>query len=372
MAYFLGLDKDGDLNPLKIYDIEGNLIPNSILSLVDFTANFKDIRDLWYYLRATGSVKADDEGELVYLIDKGQRGSKTYNVVSGTNGIILQGSLHNFNRSAIRKRMHGRVYNYDFIEHLYAFYLKKFGIYNESLHHFKDLSKSPFEFRKAIVTLLKYPVDEGTRIYLLKILDILNMAVVRGNTRFFESNEVQEYFDLVDLVEEYFSKSDKETIILSRVFFSKVKNNSIAALNHLALVYQIINSINKNGNSRCVPNTDKIDIASHVDSFLDFTFYSYDKHRGAFRTSGGNRKVQERNVFDLGIFLCDYDEYEISLYESMSPPTGEILSDGEHEEFLEEEDFLRLNTTSEEQGIKLRITDGMKNSGLRGYNGSIH
>lgn len=361
MAYFLGIQTSEGLKPLKIYDRAGNLIPNSILNLVAFTSSFNDSFELLEYLQEKGNIK-DYQGRFFYLIDKGQKGNKTYSIVPGTETIVYADDKNNFIPSLVRKKLHYKAFNTDFIEHLYAFYLKKYGMFNKSITYFKQLGGQPYELREVLSSLLKYPISDQSRKYLYELLDILNVAIVRGSKRFFEGDEARRFYDLLDQVDSYFSQLDKDIILFCKVFSSKIKSNSISALNNLGAIYRLVCSGNTSIGEYW-PDSDRDDLDYYIDHFLDFTIYNYDKKLGSFKRENGKRKLQERNLFDLGVFLSDYDRFENYLYQSMLPTSSEqIDNESEHEEFLEEEDFLRINTTSEEQGITLRMTDDKINS----------
>lgn len=358
MAYFLGIQTPEGLKPLKVYNKNNDVVANSILALVDFTSSFDTSAELLDYLKETGSIE-DYNSKLYYLIDKGQKGHKTYSIVPGSSSIIYADNKNNFNPKIIRKKLHNRAFNIYFIEHLYAFYLKKFGIYNKCINYFHVIGSHPYELCKIISELVRYPFSEQVKSHLYQILDILDNAISRNGVRFFEGNEAKRFYSLLDQLDNVFQNTDRDIIMFSRRLSNNIKTNSIGTLVYLSSLYQMVHNA-----SACKDNlfpSDREDLSYYIDQFLDFTIYNYDKKSSSFKTVNGRRKIQERNLFDLGVFLTDYDEYEIYLYQAaVEEKTSPNMDEGDHEEFLEEEDFARLNTTSEESGITLRMSDGMK------------
>ena len=58
------------------------------------------------------------------------------------------------------------------------------------------------------------------------------------------------------------------------------------------------------------------------------------------------------------MFVDTYIEYQMEIERQRIKSTSTPEEDYDHEEFLEEEDFAKLHTTSEREGYKLRRTDG--------------
>ena len=81
---------------------------------------------------------------------------KSYHEVPGTNGIVYSYARDNFNPSKVRGKIFSRLDNQAFIAHLYAFYLKKYGIYHSAVNILSEQANDPYFFATTLSHLLKY------------------------------------------------------------------------------------------------------------------------------------------------------------------------------------------------------------------------
>lgn len=320
MAYYLGYKKDEEFYPINL-DIDN---ADDILSLVYFTIDFETEENLIDYLYSEGLIH-EESVELTYLIQKGKKDMKTYMPLPNINRIFYYGNSASFDLWKIKTYIEGTTINSTFIKYLLSSLLKKYGI-DEHVRNF----------------LMENIKKTNKRDYLISVLKTLlsNSNITLLNNK------------LQDLIEAL--KSDDRFLeIKINSFIELILNNNDA----LSYVYRLLKRhLN-------FPKVLEIDDLVKIELGIDWYHYSktelkqlIDKFINHYVLSG--QKINSRNLVDLGSMIQDYKDYTLALeLENYKPLIKQEEDYDDVDEFLEEADFARYDTTSENAGIRLRPTD---------------
>lgn len=320
MAYYLGYKKDGIFHPI---DLNINNA-NDILSIVNFTCAFENEDQLIEYLYDEGLIQ-EENVELSYLIQKGKRDEKNYSELPNIRRIFYYNSSSAFDVEKLKKYIEINTKDNALIKYILSNLLKKYGL-DEHLKNFltEDIESSS---RRAYLISVLTTILNNSRIISLnyRIESLINS--IRDNRPLLEV-EINSFIEL--------ALADSDTIIyLFRVLKKHLKFPKILEIEDLLKLEFEINGY----------HLGELEIKARINRFINHYIIR-------------NQSVNSRNLVDLGSMIQDYKDYVLSLeLDNYRPITGHDEEYNELDEFLEEDDFARCDTTSENVGIKLRPTD---------------
>lgn len=320
MAYYLGYKKDEEFQPI---DIQINDAHN-ILSIVNFTCSFENEEELIEHLLYEGLI-TDEKIQLSYLIDKGKKGNKTYMDLPNIKRIFYYGNSSFFNVDKLKFYIKSSIKNKTLVIFLLSNILKKYGI-SDNLRRF----------------LNDNTIDQNRREYLISVLN----AMLRNSSLSSFGYRIQ---NLIKCIQNDTSVLDTEI----NIFVDFVLSNNDA-------VVYIYRTLKRQLN---IPYFLALDDLLSLERLIDCKLYDergidslIDKFISHFVYQGKN--INPRNLVDLGSMIIDYKEYELDIeMQRFESTTRYDIEYDDEDEFLEEADFERCDTTSESAGIRLRPTD---------------
>lgn len=331
MKYYLGYYDSSELKPIELEETEP-----TILSVVKFTTNFDNLNSLKQYLLNENKIP-NHKVFLYYVMEKGRQGQKYFEALK-TDKIYTKEYSPLFTIEGIKNFIAVNKYDENFITLLFSAYLRKYGFMNILAEYFKKrnieyLLPSLGSLSKVVSPLLsskiKYLINSYSTLTNEKIASCLDYII----------NSLK--YSSTDLINAYFCLG------------SSVDFNSIPTIRYLHNWFSIVHEYNQTkGKFSNDLSGESPKINSEVNAFLNSIMYDYDSKKREYKKIDGKRKIQERQLFDLGVILDSYykkvyDEYLETIY-----PDDDTYD--EDAEFLCQEDFERLGTTSEESGIKIR------------------
>ncbi len=320
MAYYLGYRKDGDFKPISL-NIDDAL---DILSIVNFTITFENEEILKQYLNEERLITSRYV-ELSYLIDKGKKGNKTYQELPNIKRVFYSSHASSFEIEKIKIYLKNKSKDKAFVEYLLANMLKKYGI-EEQLRGF----------------ILGNLSNQSRQAYLKTVFSLLltNSTISEFNDKIhtlikdIEKEKASLYEDVGDFLS-YSSSNNEAMTYLYRMLNRHFNIPTLAHIKDLKTLGYLLSSP--------YPKNDEIETL--IENFINHYIFS------------GN-KINSRNLVDLGSMIQDYKDYLLKLdLERFAPSSTEEEDYEDEDEFLEEEDFARYDTTSENAGIRLRPTD---------------
>lgn len=333
MRYYLGYYNNLEYKPIILEEVS-----TSILSIVKFTTGFDGLNSLKNHLISEGLIP-NNNANLYYLIEKGTKGHKYYERLKTDNIFTLEYSAL-FTIDGLKKFINENKYNEDMIVLLFGEYLKKFG-YDKLI---KDIILGKSTDVNQVINFLKelkkaFSEDIQARIdYLLKNISLLSKEDILSNIDYISNHVV---FNNIDLINAY--------LILRK----KANFKNIPTIRYLSNWLNIARNHNRIGSEyyTSIPS-EYCDIDSEIAIFFNSIVYDYDNDKKEYKKTNGKRKIKERPFFDLAAILASfykklYDEYISTLFVSEEEYD-------EDDEYLCEDDFIRIGTTSEEEGIKIR------------------
>lgn len=350
MKYFLGYCKNPGTASSYYYPINIDGVQTSILSVVEFTCNFESTTALKKHLWENGYIKTPNV-YLNYVIEKGPKDSKKYLPLKNTSRIYLKDSKNFFQIPYLHNEISSMVRNPDFVVFLYANYIRKMG-----------LEKKASDFLKRIVT--NKPLLLETLSQMSNILTSLDTQTALQNlTNYYKDNQDNiDYYEYESLVDKLFSKiaNDDSITVNMIVYFRKyIDTTKIPCLRFLSEWLSYVLKGDNIFDSEFDPDQ-SYGAEKYKNLFFDERVYSFDTKTNTIILKNGKKKINERNLFDLAVIVEDYNRQLYRDYINAITPQVQVNSSittieepDEYEEFLEEEDFARIGTTSEEAGIKL-------------------
>lgn len=359
MAYFLGYSDYGSYKPIVLHDRNNKKIENKILDVVHFTNSFGCENDLRNYLIERNLIPYH-HSELAYLIDKGPKGNKKYEPIKMGNVLYLMDSQTFFTPGGIRYYCSSNKYDVDFICHLYSFYLKKLGLFNQMKNKLSSIAENPLSLKSYLTSLLNRGMSKAVEDRINVIIDLINSTYVQefNYYRFFTEKEQICYMNLID--EFYYSLSDSDTdlIHLYNILSKSITFPNIPVIRNIKNIYSVALRVEEIGLDNYQNSYDEYqDIESLWERFIYSIIYTFDPKTKKYKEVDGTKKIQERNLVDLGMFLYGYYQYQMKYLEPVTRYDDEEEIEDDYEEFLEEEDFARYNTTSEDAGYRLKKSD---------------
>lgn len=346
MKYYLGYYDTHEYRPIKSAEIG-----DTLMKVVDYTTSFTSIKkikeDLFNKrLIPNPTVRID------YVIEKGPKDNKSYHILNSTDQIYTLEAKRFFDVATLKESLSSEANNSEFVALLNSKYIKKYGYINNILAYLLNLNESDLEL--ILVKVKKIVLSDETKNAIENILNYINEH--KGSIN----------YDILDGYIESFIRAIKRNpydITNMFIFFKKyIGFRTIPAMSYLSRWLQITIDESRNGGDFI----DSVEEAANKESALNYFFneivYEFDYKKKEYKKENGKRKINYREMFDLGVFVADYyqaiyEEYVESMKSSNKYEEEDDSYDGE-EEFLEEEDFARIGTTSEDAGYNLRRRDG--------------
>lgn len=367
MAYFLGNKQYGKFKPLVLVDENDEKIPNKLLDILRFTTSFESEIDLKEHL-VDKHIIDNFSAQLCYLISKGNKDNRYYEIIQLGDHLYLSDTAKFLSIPGIKQYLNEHRYSTEFMEHLYSFYLKKFGILNMAIQRFESRSYDYQQMSEWLDSMLSLGFSEPFKDHLGKIRSFINdpKIVVRNGYLSLTKAEDMYYQELISSTHYNISDDDADVRKFVNFFKGKCRYPDIPAIRHLEKMNSISNYISSTGTRNIEDYDEQEDIRVYIERFLSSILYTYDQNTRDYKKVGGVYKVTERNLCDLAMFLSTYEDY-INNYDyhveritniSQKPEEDEPSDDEyDKEEFLEPSDF-GSELDIEEHGFNLHYGDG--------------
>ncbi len=346
MKYYLGYYDNHEYKPIKSLEIG-----DTLMNVVDYTTSFtsiKKIKDDLYSkkLIPNPTVRID------YVIEKGPKNNKSYHILNSTDQIYTSESKRFFDVTTLKELLSSEVDNSEFVALLNSKYIKKYGYINNILAYLLNLNEEDLasileKLIKVILSVEAKTSIEKTLNYINEHKDSINYDIIDGYIESLIRTIKTKPYDITNMF----------------IFFKKyIEFRTIPAMSYLSRWLQIAIDESRNGGVYIDSMEESINEESALNYFFNEIVYEFDYRKKEYKKENGKRKINYREMFDLGVFVADYYQtiYEEYVESMKSSNKYEIEDDSydDEEEFLEEEDFARIGTTSEDAGYNLRRRDG--------------
>lgn len=345
MKYFLGYYDGYKYIPIK------EEIGDTLAKVVEYTTSFPSIKKLKEELLRkrlipNATVRID------YIIEKGTKDKRVYQKINSTDKIYTVVSKRFFDIASLKEQIEEDIGNPDFVSQLSSRYIKKYG-YLKNITSY--LLKIDSEDLKLILEKIKgISLSEASIKDIDRILEFLN-----------DQSDCFSYDTLDGLIEDFIKSftSNSYDITNMYIFFKRyIKFRNIPAMSYLSQWLQVvIDELHGTYRGSMELFDDSLSRESAFHNFFNEIVYDFDYVRKEYKMEKGSRKIKYRELFDLAVFVEEfyqslYNEYINALSVRITHDDSEVLEeDGDDiEEFLNEEDFVRIGTTSEEAGYNLR------------------
>ena len=334
--YFLGHKFEGKYQPL---DLEFE--KTSILDVIEYTASFFDEIELKEFLLNNKLIENYTD-ELFYLKEEGKKDNRKYKVIRFGENIVYGSDKMYFNVDYIRNYISNNKYNLDFLDRLMLHYMNKYNV----IPLIQNRIKSLFANRGLLVDFLD-TLNEITDEFI---------GVKERLLSLYDSNELFKLKSELEKLSEQTTLSRDNILSLYRYFRKQLDLPYGITLNYLNQLFSLTSAANRAGIDEYESNyQNKRALEVVIENLLTSIVYKYDSKNKCYKLENNKFVVYQRNLVDIGLFIMLYEEKRFKAIQNEKY----VYSD-EQEEFLEEEDFTRINTTSEREGIKLVLHDDQK------------
>ncbi len=295
MKYFLGIKKGLAWQPLKIVDRKGERVPNEILDIIQFTLTFNDKEELEAYLIDKKIIENGDL-EFGYIISKGSTKDDEFERIYNGHTLYFRDSASYFKEEKIREKVNRQKYDLQFVDTLYASYLKKYDYVGRMMSSI-DYRIKYENFALFLTQLISKPFTEE----MIRILKRFHNAYTKGET----------YTTYLEQLQDTLSNSPKDLILF--VHLNHPDKFKIPSLRYLREIHTLAHQIDEEGILYLEDFAEDVEenYSRVIQRFLNTVLYQYDRKTKEFKKEQGKFKIQERNLCDLGMFLYQYD---VSLY----------------------------------------------------------
>ena len=366
MAYFLGNKQYGRYKPLTLVDVNNKNIPTKLLDILRFTTSFESEVDLKEYLIEKHIIE-NYSAQLCYLISKGNKDNRYYEIIQLGDHLYLSDAARFLNISSIKQYLNDNKYCPAFMEHLYSFYLKKFGILNMAVQRFESRAYDYHQISEWLDSMLSLGFSEQLKDHLGKIRSFINDPKISLKNGYLSLTNAEDmyYQELISSTRYTVSEDDSDISKFVKFFRDKCRYPDIPALRHLEKMNSISNYVSSVGTGNIEEYDELEDIRFYIEKFISSILYTYDQTTHEYKKINGAYKITERNLCDLAMFLATYEDYINSYAYHMehvsytNQKDEEETSDDEYdkEEFLEPGDFSG-ELEIEEHGYNLHYGDG--------------
>ncbi len=331
MRYYLGY-YEKEFTPIK-----DDGISTEIFDLANFTTQFSDEQELNTYLFNKGLIPRIDIN-LFYLIEKGRKNARKYSHIKSAKKIYTSESKKFFSLSYLRDELLDNCKDYNFLIFLCSQYFQKYGLISQAskyINHFQNAD----ELYAFMMPFTKLSLSLKTKEKLNKILDYYQTA------DYFSENI---FTDRINAFLQSCKDNLEDSVSIFLYLRKYINHPQIKEIN--CLIQLLRASFDK-----CEVGSDFIDSRRLVGELYNTLVYDYDYKNNRYKTSNGRRKIKGRECFDLATIIESYNYQKYLEYISELEKYAETEEESEpDEEYLEESDFERLGTSSEEQGFYLR------------------
>ncbi|HOB25857.1 MAG TPA: hypothetical protein PLB45_03935 [Bacilli bacterium] len=367
VTYKIGYKTTTDSFTAIQYDESLNLVQSKdIMDLVNFTKMFEDENELKAYLVARGLVDKNAH-EFAYVKPvTTELGVKSLFKVQNTH-IVYDNDVQYFTVSGISNYIIKNRYNYTFINQLCAHELKKNNIYSSIFRLLDDYAelKGNYNYLALFKSSLPDPKNFSDAKYTVnynKLIGILEDVYVKGKVIDYtiETKINDCIFNIKNCI------YNNPFILTSTYNCTREKiNKNYAIINAVMSLLYEYNNHEQTGNDHSTES---------ITRYVDKEICKRNPNAGnrPLVDSNNNIVINNRKLFDLGQFILnveierqreiqEYEEYD--KYErSQTPRTDELESDNSDDEYLTEEDFIKLNEDPNEMGYKSITNKVRKNN----------
>lgn len=336
--YFIGRKHESIYQPIKIESID-----TSIINVVNFTSTFIDEMDFKEYLLRNGLIEYYDE-ELFYLKEEGTKDNRKYRPINLGSNIAYGAEKRYFDVDNLYNYLIAHKYDTKFIDSLTYHYIEKYDVTSLIKDRIKTLfSKRALleDFLNKLVIISSNYSDIRTKI--LGLYDKNDLFGAKKELEYLSETVVAGCSTVVPLYHYFKNKLDIPYGII---------------LNYLSQLYVLASKAIEKGIEIVEKNeAERNAINKTIEYLLTSIVYKYDPITKKYKKENNEYILYERNLADLGLYIMVYErKIQDSLHKE------EYFYEEDQEEYLEEEDFKRMHTTSEREGIKLVYKDNQKNS----------
>lgn len=302
MAYFLGYSSSEGLLPIDLTNVDND----NILSIVEFTTNYKSEQELKYYLYNQGLIPTI-ETKLVYLIDKGKKGNKTYKMVNNTSKVYYSAYKDTFSRSHVYNVINENKTDVELIMYLYAAYLTKLGTCKCVYDKVKEFRNNPEECYKFINEINFNNYSKSTQIILNYIKEYIEKngdALVAYNL-----NQWDYYFKELN---QSLINDIEDVLMIFLKYKNEMKYTKITALTNLGNAFEVVDQYDEP-----IDGIEKLEeqVKNYLYNFIRYTIYKYDSKTKKLLLDENNQWIiKPRDLFDLASIINSYEDYLIKTY----------------------------------------------------------
>lgn len=369
MAYFLGIKQYGKYKPITLLDENNEKIPDKLLDILRFTTKFITIEDLKEYLTNKGSID-NFSVELCYLISKGNKNNRHYEVIALGDTVYLNYASEFLDLAHMKQYLYDNAHIEKFLDHLYTFYLRKFGVLGMAISRFENKAYDYEQMNSWLDTLMCMNFSMPFKDYLGRIKSFINdVGVEKGNKYISVTKEEDMYYkSLIADLNHILSDDDGDIRRFVNFFRARCNYPDIPSIRYIEKISSIANYTKLTGVNVIETYEEREDLHTYIDKFIASLLYTYDPSTHDYKKVNGSYKVNERNFCDLAMFLATYDDYVtsyeypgITYHEEKTPEYYPSEDEYDKEEFLEPEDFTRQNIDYREFGYHLHPGDNKDN-----------
>lgn len=336
MQYFLAYEKQNG----KLVKIPA-VVSNDFYDILSYTLKFVDRMDLIRYLRSEYFI--DNKTFNIFYCSQINKKDETTIKKIPNSQLRFKDAKGFFDPTFIRTYIIKNCQNLDFLETLFAHYMRKFGILAVLKTYLEDLFNITDKYLliSRLLTLQDYVIDEtGDNIkYLIDNYDLL-------------SKDYYSYQNRIDyIIEQIVSNPNNYINLYPSIREKLLKENKIKNFPIMSCLYRIraIYYYQKSFKDY----EDVVDCSNEIDNLVKLMLFKYGEIKdcnGNFILINGKRKkdflikngtyiVKSRDLYDIGNLLYNYSNRTI--LKKTVPKEEDFIESHrlEHEEFLTEEDY---------------------------------
>lgn len=352
MKYYLGFYHDGEYHLINLNDEDYFLDKDccDIINIIKYTATFACMDDLLEYFILNKLVDENIVKELSnnfkveYLVEKGPKKAKDIAPLKIGKELFFSHSSEFFKIEFMKKYIYDNINNINFMEDLYATYLKKIGIVDDLKKVFLNNLDRPATNLMYLNSLGDIELDSFTQKNINNLKDILNAQIGKNIVHPLTEKGRTTVEGRLNSIMGNISSNNKQLIDTYRRLVSVLQKSYIYEI-------KLLNNLHHTIVIKDIQLSDD-EIIKIISKIVDAICYSWDSKTKQYREDmNGKFRLQAHKYIFLANFLYNYDEYQKFIKKQTEMQISEEFEDGE--EFLEAADFERMETSPEEQGLKL-------------------
>lgn len=355
--YYLGYWDNNEYVPIDLSKLEyfKDKKTTDILEIANFTTGFAYKNELQRFLYIEGLLPSPEKS-LQYMIAKGKKGEKTYQPIKNGSSICLTEDYPYLKVGSVTTTLKEHQYDSSFWASLLAFNIRKLGFINTMKDSITKEISNPEQLKDTLIRLKKVAPEP----LIVQDIDYLIKFITQYSNSIYDSEKYDYLSVTLSEIIDNLAIFNDSVIDMYRILCSNTNRSKLPVINNLFGLYQIAVRANEIGVENYeYQNDENHNFLEYLNGFVESLIYMYDSEKHQYKTKNGQRQIHSRNLVDLALFLKNY--FAIRHYEPEFVQVINPLDDDEHEEFLEEEDFTRMNTTPEEEGYSLRKNSSFYN-----------